>query len=296
MAFNIDFDNDPLLLFAGKPLDYTEKKEGWAIFPKTIPAESQHYNLKTIKNGEAQSLATIRGEEFNIYNIQMLPDEQILLICPRSYYSSPDDFEKNGRIYSLDGKLKKEILLGDGIQDVQATKSGTIWTSFFDEGIFGNYGWRNPIGASGLIAFDVNGKILYEFEPVSGLDHMVDCYAINVPSDHETWCYYYTDFPIVKIRDRKIEDFWHSPVTGAGAFSIYNDLVLFVGSYDNKAEFQIVKLLENHKSKIICKINLTDEKGNPLEPERVAARSSHVLVISGTRVYKIDLQDIAAQL
>ena len=64
------------------------------------------------------------------------------------------DYDKNGRIYTNKGKFVRDILLGDGIQTVQATSEGVIWTSYFDEGIFGNYGWDNPLGSSGLVAWD----------------------------------------------------------------------------------------------------------------------------------------------
>ncbi|WP_176444820.1 hypothetical protein [Paenibacillus herberti] len=40
----------------------------------------------------------------------------------------------------------REFLLGDGIQSVQVTDKGIIWTSYFDEGVFGNNGWDKPIG------------------------------------------------------------------------------------------------------------------------------------------------------
>jgi hypothetical protein len=37
--------------------------------------------------------------------------------------------------------FRRELLLGDGVQSVQAMPSGVIWTSYVDEGIFGRLGW-----------------------------------------------------------------------------------------------------------------------------------------------------------
>jgi len=88
----------------------------------------------------------IECERFTIHDVQPLPNE-LLLACARSFYKGPDDFEKNGRIDTRDGEFLREILLGDGIQTVQAMSSGVIWTSYFDEGVFGNYGWTDPVGA-----------------------------------------------------------------------------------------------------------------------------------------------------
>ncbi|WP_440117757.1 hypothetical protein [Paenibacillus sp. QZ-Y1] len=81
----------------------------------------------------------------------------------------------------MDGNTIREFLLGDGIQSVQVTKNGTIWTSYFDEGVFGNNGWSNPIGSQGLVAWDEHGNKLYE-------DHaadIADCYALNVVNEEQ---------------------------------------------------------------------------------------------------------------
>jgi len=86
-------------------------------------------------------------------------------------------------VYDEDGLLVREFLLGDGIQDVQATEDGKIWVSYFDEGVYGNFGWGNPggpspIGASGLIRFDRAGAIEWEFDPPANVEPIDDCYAL----------------------------------------------------------------------------------------------------------------------
>ena len=50
------------------------------------------------------------------------------------------------------GELRRQFVLGDGIKHVQTTAAGDIWVGYFDEGVYGNYGWGNdpdsePIGA-----------------------------------------------------------------------------------------------------------------------------------------------------
>jgi hypothetical protein len=125
-----------------------------------------------------------------------------------------DDYDANGHIFSSEGRFLHSFLLGDGIQDVQATRDGRIWTSYFDEGIFGNYGWNEPIGASGLICWDDTGTQRYAYTPSSGLDSICDCYALNVATDCDTWCYYYTEFPLVHLRDTQIVAAWDCPIKG----------------------------------------------------------------------------------
>jgi hypothetical protein len=192
VAFNVGFSDELLVGVALKALDYQKERKGRAVFAKTKPNEPQRYRLLRGHNGSIESLSLIENEEYNIHDLQILPDNNILLVCGRSQYRGPDDFEKNGRIYSGDGKFIREILLGDGIQNTQVTSNGIIWTSFFDEGVFGNFGWKEPVGASGLVAWDIEGNKIFEYKPTKDLEHICDCYALNVASEIETWCYYYT--------------------------------------------------------------------------------------------------------
>jgi hypothetical protein len=82
----------------------------------------------------------IPEQYWNYHHVQPLPDNELLLVCSRSRYWGNDDYDLNACVFTSDGKLQREFLLGDGIEDVQTTKEGKIWTSYFDEGIFGNYG------------------------------------------------------------------------------------------------------------------------------------------------------------
>ena len=103
-------------------------------------------------------------------------------------------------MFDVEGGLLRSILLGDGIEDLQTTSAGQIWVSYFDEGIFGNLGWKRPVGSCGLRAFDSEGNSTFEFKPVSGLESIVECYALNVTSDSEAWCYYCGAITIVNSR------------------------------------------------------------------------------------------------
>jgi hypothetical protein len=211
----------------------------------------------------------IEGERFNIHDVQPLPGE-LLLACARSHYKGPDDFEKNGRIYTRGGRFAREILLGDGVQSVQATSSGVIWTSYFDEGVFGNYGWQSPVGASGLVAWDTDGNKLYEFEPRNGLDSICDCYALNVESEEDIWLYYYTEFPLVRLRRREIESVWKMPLGGSSAFAISAGHALFRGGYKDRDTYQLFSLGRSRKPELLSKIDLRDKSGRKLVAGRVS--------------------------
>ena len=167
VAFNVGPDGVVYLVVALKPLDYRMKHPSGASFAKTVPEQPQAYRVVGLSGSQPILDIVIEGERFNIHHVQPLVDE-LLLVCARSYYKGPDDFEKNGRVYARNGKFVREILLGDGIKSVQTTEDGVIWTSYFDEGVFGNYGWHNPVRAAGLVAWDAAGNKFYEFQPHSG--------------------------------------------------------------------------------------------------------------------------------
>ncbi len=186
-------------------------------------------------------------------------------------------------------------MLGDGIESLQATRSGEIWVAYFDEGIFGNRGWTEPIGRNGIVAWNREGARLYEFEPPAGFQGISDCYAMNVRYDNETWCYYYTSFPLVRIQDHKASSAWNTPTRGARALAIAGDYVLLAGSYDQRNEIYRLKLDANEQARIAGTFDLIDRDGNTVPLDRVVGRGSKLYVLAGDTVYVIDVNDVMSQ-
>lgn len=229
------------------------------------------------------------SDRFNITSVQPL-GKDFLLVCPRCYRRSKSQIEMNGRIFSRDGLLKKTIILGDGINDVQVAKDQTIWVSYFDEGVLGNYGWkREPVGASGLVQWSEKGDKLYEFVPVFGLPGMIDCYAINVDLRNDVWCCYYSDFPLVRLHNKKIQQFWQPPVRGSHCFAVELPFALFFGSYDRREQFKLVELLDNGKTRVIGDYLACTTDGMPISIDFVTARGATIYLISGRRLYAVNL-------
>lgn len=208
-------------------------------------------------NGNEISTTVIQSEYFNFHHVNYLPTEEILLICGRSRYKSESDIDNNARIYNLNGELVREFIAGDGIEDVKVDLQGNIWTSYFDEGIFGNYGWHDPIGYSGLICWNDKGEKIWEFEAPDGLEHMADCYAMNIDSDNNTWFYYYTEFPLVKLTTSKQIEFWETNVGGSSSLNISGSNILMDNGYD-KSNFVLFEVKEN-KLKKLRKIKFQNE-------------------------------------
>lgn len=287
VAFNATQDKNIILVVATRELDYRETNNGGASFAKIKTTKGQNYSIHYSLDNTILKLTDIENEPYNIHDIQFLGHEKVLLICSRSARRTSEDFDKNGRIYATSGSYVDEILLGDGIESTQVTNSGIIWTSYFDEGIFGNYGWIEPIGVSGLLAWQDDGSQTYEFQPIDGLDRIFDCYALNVENNDITWCYYYTEFPLVKIKSGIIVDYWQIPISGSHVFSIENDLALFGGGYEERDVWSLIRLKKNRTAEVERRFKFIMSE----EIKRVVARGDTIFMLAGTKIYTLSVSD-----
>ena len=122
-----------------------------------------------------------------------------LLVKSRARFYNKYTYDNNAFILDEMGKLKSEMCFGDGIEQCIVDGNNRIITSYFDEGVFGNYGWINPIGKGGLIAWSLKGEKIW-----GNKEHdIVDCYAINIDSLDRLWYYYYTKFNLVETNYRE---------------------------------------------------------------------------------------------
>ena len=159
--------------------------------------------------------------------------EHFLLLGARCAYreNGPDT---NTWIVSRDGMVRSRFCLGDGIQNCMVKKDGTIITSYFDEGVFGNYGWDEPLGSCGLIAWTSEGVPLWKNEKFS----IYDCYAISLDEEESLWFYYYDEFRLVwtNFKEDLVFDL---PIKGSGAFSVVSsgEIFLFQGGYQKHDKF-----------------------------------------------------------
>ena len=141
--------------------------------------------------------------------VDIFSDGSILLVNSRCRYRGVNDSDLNGIIYNPSTQEIRRFLAGDGIEQVSIDSKDNIWISYFDEGVFGNYGWGKsdtppPVGRSGLNCFDKSGNIIWKFDhPDRFID---DCYAMNVTSQN-IHIYYYSDFDFCVISD-EFETIW----------------------------------------------------------------------------------------
>jgi hypothetical protein len=288
VAFNVGADGDVWIVEGLEALDYRTADNGFATFPKTRPASPQRYRVWQLRDGNVVRDRLIEGEQFNVHDVQPV-GEDLLLVCVRSQYRGPGDFDLNGRVYDGSGRLRRAILLGDGIQTIQATAGGTIWASYFDEGVYGNFGWNHPVGASGLIEWSADGTKLYEYEPNAEVGVIDDCYALNVAANGDVWCYYYSDFPLVQLRDNRIVGTWRIPVAGSHAFAIHDDTLLLCGSYKQKDRLYVVGVRPGETARMLREFDLHDRQGQRISLQKVVGRGGSLHVLDGHRLHVVSL-------
>lgn len=230
---------------------------------------------------------TIEGEPFMIHDIQPLND-QLLLVCKRSH---PTKTQLNGRLYTKDGRFVGGIALGDGIETVQATASGILWTSYFDEGIFGR---DNFPATSGLVGWSSTGELLYRFEPNNELKSIDDCYALNVAADDDVWFYYYSQFPLVHLREGRVVEQWQAPVAGSHALAISDGHVLFQGGYRTPDTWALCALTSEKRLSVKEEFTFVDESGAPIVAERSVGRGSTIHTFARDRIYRLEIGECIA--
>lgn len=161
------------------------------------PVAKNNWMIKLMKDGVLETVE-LKNVPFLPTEVDIFSDGTLLLVQSRCQKDGAF-IERNARRYNRSGQLIDAFTLGDGIEDVQVDETDTIWVSYFDEGVFGNFGWEEPMGSAGVVAYSINGERLWD----AGDYGIADCYALNVVSSKEVYFYYYDDFYLVQLNEQK---------------------------------------------------------------------------------------------
>ena len=223
--------------------------------------------------------------------VQPMADDRVLIVSARCRWRS-DGPDRNARVFDADGSPVTEGTLGDGIAHVLSTPGGEVWVGYFDEGVFGNYGWggpgRQPIGSKGIVRFSADLTPVWEFPESAVGGPVCDCYALNVAGE-SAWSSYYTDFPLVRIADDTVRT-WRNSVGGVNALIVGGGQCALVGGYGTTRNRIVVGALwEEYVPQRESVLVLPDGKPLP-ESARMVARGHALNVFIGTRWYKVDTE------
>jgi hypothetical protein len=263
-----------------------EQRAGFASFPLTR-SEREYDAVLEVTNSYASYEIEFRDLVNTFPFVQLLPADKPLIVSPRCARHKDGTHELNAKVYDAKGKLEREFLLGDGIQHLQVDRRGRIWVGYFDEGVYGNFGWGGsgaaaPVGAAGLLCFTEQGEQVWEYKPVSGTDSISDLYALNVFGD-EAWASYYTGFPVIRVgSDWKVEA-WTTKVPGARALAVGHGKILLLGGYDDQTASRCLHLADKQAT-IEYSLSLSLTEGGNLADATVIGRG-HILHIFAGEVW-----------
>lgn len=217
------------------------------------PVPKNNWIIKIIKDGNIETVE-LKNVPLIPTEVDLFSDGTILIVQSRCLKDGTYT-ERNARRYNSNGQLIEAFTLGDGISHVQIDETDTIWVSYFDEGIFGNFGWEQPMGSAGIVAYSMNGHRLWGASDYG----MIDCYALNVVSSKEVYFYYYDDFYLVQLNGKKesiryrINDRQHT----LDQFIVGEEDL--IGQIDMHTIMRYRKINRRYTAKE--KLQLTDEKG-----------------------------------
>lgn len=269
---------------------------GGASFPDTVV--SRPVSARVVMHApEATAVASLPDVPLAHIEAQPLPQDRILLVGARARWR-PEGPERNAIIYDSTGDVVHQETLGDGIEHVLTTATGHVWVGYFDEGVYGNYGWGEttsapPVGERGLRRFTPDLQPEWEFP--SHVDEqwgaISDCYALNV--DGETaWACYYTDFPIVRIHGDSVSG-WHNDVGGARALAVDGARVALLGGYRAERDRLAVGVLEGGSFHLTGEYRVSLPDGGPIPAGvRLAGRGADLHLITDNDWYRVSLDDV----
>jgi len=201
----------------------------------------------------------------------------------------PEGPELNALVIDRDGKIVRRGCIGDGIQHLQVASDGTIWVGYFDEGVFGNFGWGGPgpqpLGAAGIVAWSPTLEKIWELDPEEGL--ISDCYAMNVHGVEILACPY-TDFPVLRLRDRQLQVFPTQGISGPRGILAAGDDVALIGTYGDHAAVTLGRL-EDGRFLPTGSARLRAPDGSTLRVDQLVCKGPTAHVFAGPEWFTYDL-------
>lgn len=303
VAASVGPDGQVIVLWAAardrSVLSATTTQPGWATFPD--PRAPRPVTVRvSIHAPELTAAVELAGLPLTHVTVQPLPQGQILVVGARARWR-PEGPDRNAIIYDAYGSVVAEETLGDGIEHVFTTRSGHAWVGYFDEGVYGNFGWGAPggpapMGRQGLVRYSPGLQAEWDFpshddQPWGAIS---DCYALNVDDD-AVWTCYYTGFPIVRIRDGALTA-WRSSITGARALATAGSSVALLGGYGPDRDRLAVGTLTGEDLHVAVQYRIVLPDGQPLPAKAQAiGRGPDLHFLIGRDWYRLDLEHVPAQ-
>lgn len=246
-----------------------------------------HHTYKVIRlTVDSAAEIDLHDQKYNFHFVQPIDDVHFLLVGARARYRGKSNFDRNGVIFDNYARPVRHLLLGDGIRRVQTTKSGNIWVAYTDEGVYGNYGWRKPIGSHGLCVFDSYGNLVRHNEQ----QLIDDCLGLNVVSDDQAYFYYYSDYELVRCTGKRMVAH-PAGIKGAGNFLFSGGMFLYEKDVFDGGKFALMQDQRESGFEHVEDWRFLDENDEVLNPPPLyrAFRGDTMVMLNDAKVYRMKL-------
>ncbi len=267
---------------------------GLGIFPQSRARSNLAFSLSVHSDAGVETI-NLPAMSITFPHFDLFSDGGCVLVGSRSSWRSKNDFDLNGALVERRTKVAKLVCFGDGIAAVGIDRTDRIWISYFDEGVYGNYGWSHPgptgLGAGGINCFDRTGELLWQHNREDATEHIDDCYAMNV-SPLGVWFYFYTAFKVARVTEDFSVEYFESPISGSHCFVTDGQRFVFSSQYREPATtFHATNL---HKGKLVHrrKISLILPEGINADQIKMTARGDKLHVFSGKKWLVYDLASL----
>ncbi len=253
-----------------------------------------YYSIYSIEGNQVIHVCSIMNRELDFHHIRKINSECLLLSSARCWFHSKDDIEKNALIINRNGEVLNQFTLGDGIQDIKIEKEEIIWTSYFDEGVFGNYGWIEPLGASGLRSWSLEGEPIYEYDAEDYDYSISDCYAFNIDENSRKWFYFYTEFYLCELSGEQ-KKYYTLDVGGASVLAIDRDCIITDCGYQKRDQFALHRRNEDNYQ-IVETFKIIDVVSSEgIDIKRIQFCEDQVVILSEDSIYRFKVGEIKTE-
>lgn len=271
--------------------------QGGASFPDPGAARPVTARI-TVHDPALASVTAIGSLQLAHITVQPLPGSRFVIVGARCRWR-PDGPDRNAVVYDGAGQVTGEHVLGDGIAQVQATSAGQVWVGYFDEGVYGNYGWGQPgtavpVGAYGIVQFSPAFEPAWHYPggPAGGpWDPVSGCAALNV-TDACVWTYCDAEFPLIRIRDGSVTN-WRNDLAGASALAAAGSQVALFAGYGTDHGRLALAVLGDDRIHLRAQYRIVLPDGRPLPPSTdVFGRGPCLHFLTGCTWYQLDMGSI----
>ena len=190
----------------------------------------------------------------------------------------------NAVVVDRDGVVLRRLNLGFGLEGMQTTRNGNIWTYYGDEGVFS----KDTVSGKIIACFDSDGKHQYPDSFNETFEYW--CTAVNVESDNSVW-FAPSQGSLVQVENFSVKTITTKQLGGSGAFAIHEQHAFWAPSYPDimEVDFFVASNLKTGKNKFYQAV---DVDGKRLDHAHYAARGSRMYFTVNHDVYVIDMKDI----